>query len=139
MPCPRIHDTARIIGEPTLKFTPNGKACLELTLAFGDRRKNEQTGEWENGDTWWARYAQLWGAKAEAAAEVLHDKQLVMVAGKLRTEQWESNGEKKSRDRLVIVDIAQVVTARQGQQQRQSAPAASDPWNLDARDDAPPF
>ncbi|WP_336881436.1 single-stranded DNA-binding protein [Rhodococcus globerulus] len=113
MALPTIDGTARIVGEPKLAFTPNGKAVLELTLVFNDRKFNRETQEWEDGDSWWANYAQLWGPKAEAAAEQLRDRGLVIVQGKIRTERWEDRQtqEKKSRDRLIIAEIGPVITA----------------------------
>ncbi|MFI8660745.1 single-stranded DNA-binding protein [Rhodococcus qingshengii] len=131
MPLPQIDGTARIVGEPNLKFTAAGKACLELTLAFNERRLNRDTNEWENGDSWWANYAQLWGPKAEAAAEALNDRDLVLVSGKVRTERWEDrqSGEKKSRDRLIINDIGlAIVPTPNGNSGGQRRPQQDDPW-----------
>lgn len=148
MPLPLIDGTARIVGEPELRFTPNGKPCLELTLAFNERRLNRDTNEWENGDSWWANYAQLWGPKAEAAAEILRDKMTVLVNGKLRTERWEDqSGQKKSRDRLLINDIAPTIQTERagsgGGQSRQGQPSGdtwgSAPANNSWGNDEPPF
>ncbi|NKR94291.1 single-stranded DNA-binding protein [Rhodococcus hoagii] len=137
MPLPMIDGTARIVGEPRLNFTPAGKACLEVTLVFNERRLDRDTQQWVDGDSWWANYAQLWGPKAEAAVEQLRDRMLVLVQGKVRTERWEDkqSGEKKSRDRLIIAEIGPVIVA-QGQgggaaSSRQGGGnqyASNDPW-----------
>ncbi|MDH6282871.1 single-stranded DNA-binding protein [Prescottella agglutinans] len=148
MALPQIDGTARIVGEPNLKFTPSGKACLELTLAFNERRLNRDTNEWENGDSWWGNYAQYWGPKAEAAAEILRDKMTVLVNGKLRTERWDDqSGQKKSRDRLIINDIAPTIQAERaggggGAASSRQQSGNEDPWGAAPQggyDDGVPF
>ncbi|WP_238840735.1 single-stranded DNA-binding protein [Prescottella equi] len=148
MALPQIDGTARIVGEPELRFSPSGRACLELTLAFNERRLNRDTNEWENGDSWWANYAQLWGPKAEAAAEALRDKMIVLVNGRLRTERWEDrDGQKKSRDRLLINDIAPTIQAERtsqggGAASNRRQASNDDPWGAAPQggyDDGVPF
>lgn len=148
MPLPQIHDTGRIVGAPNLKFTPDGKACLELTIVFNERRLNRDTNEWENGDSYWCNYAQLWGPKAEAAAEALNDRDLVIVSGKVRTERWEDrqSGEKKSRDRLIINDIGAAITAQASNGGGPANPNPGAGWGGSSQpqdntwgDDSPPF
>jgi single-strand DNA-binding protein len=57
------------VGEPTLKFTPQGKPVLEFSLAENHSKKNAQGGWDEDGTTW--RRVTIWDKKAETLAEVL--------------------------------------------------------------------
>ena len=43
MPIPTIQETAGVLADPELRFTPQGKAVLSIRLAFNDSRYNEET------------------------------------------------------------------------------------------------
>lgn len=76
------------IAEPVLRWTQGGHAVLELSIAATPRRKNRQTGEWEDdGAPLWIN-ATLWDAEAEAAAELLRKGDPVIATGTLALETY---------------------------------------------------
>lgn len=76
------------IAEPVLRWTQGGHAVLELSIAATPRRKNRQTGEWEDdGAPLWIN-ATLWDAEAEAAAELLRKGDAVIATGTLALETY---------------------------------------------------
>ncbi len=77
------------IVDTNLRYTPNGKAILDVTLAATANR-----------GVWYQRVS-MFGRMAERAADV--KKGLVMhVAGRVTQERWESkDGEKKSAVRVI--------------------------------------
>lgn len=76
------------VGEPTLKFTPNGKPVLEFSLAENHSKKNAQGGWDEDGTTW--RRVTIWEKKAEALAEVLKKGDRVIVTGSERLREFQA-------------------------------------------------
>ncbi len=83
--------TATILGriaEPVLRWTQGGHAVLELSIAATPRRKNRQTGDWEDdGAPLWIN-ATLWDAEAEAAHELLRKGDPVIATGTLALETY---------------------------------------------------
>ena len=74
------------VGEPSLKFTPQGKPVLEFSLAENHSKKNQQGGWDEDGTTW--RRVTIWDKKAEALAEVLKKGDRVIVTGSERLREY---------------------------------------------------
>jgi single-strand DNA-binding protein len=74
------------VGEPTLKFTPQGKPVLEFSLAENHSKKNAQGGWDEDGTTW--RRVTIWDKKAETLAEVLKKGDRVIVTGSERLREY---------------------------------------------------
>lgn len=74
------------VGEPTMKFTPQGKPVLEFSLAENHSKKNAQGGWDEDGTTW--RRVTLWDKKAETLAEVLKKGDRVIVTGSERLREY---------------------------------------------------
>ena len=68
------------VGDVQLKFTPNGKAVCEVSVAENHNRKNEQTGQWETESTTWRRVS-FWENHAEAVAEQVQKGDRVIVTG----------------------------------------------------------
>lgn len=148
MPLPTITGVARLTADPELRFTQSSKAVATVRLAFNARRLNQQTQQWEDGDTFFVR-GQAWEHLAENVVETLQKGMEVLVTGELRTERWEKDGQKHEMPSLLIRSIgpslayavAQVAKSareqapangqRAAQQQRpqqaRQAPAA-DPW-----------
>lgn len=99
-----------------LKYTAGGTPVTDITLAVNDRRKNSQ-GEWVDETTFVD--VTLWGRTAELAGEYLGKGSPLLVEGRLKLDTWESEGQKRSKLR-VVCDRMQFVGGRDG------APAGSD-------------
>ena len=72
-----------------LKFTPNGRAVLEVTVPITPQRKNDQGGWDDVGETAWYRCA-LWGSQAESTQ--IAKGSLVQIVGALKPRTWEKDG-----------------------------------------------
>ena len=101
MPIPTIQETAGVIAEPEMRFTPQGKAVLSIRLAFNDSRYNEETRQWENTKTFYVD-ATAWEQTAERLADQIRKGDQVYVSGRLETQSWEKDGEKKSKPSLTV-------------------------------------
>lgn len=163
MSLPTITGVGRLTADPDMRFTSSGKAVASVTIAFNNRRKNPQTQEWEDGDTFFVR-GTAWERLAENITETLAKGMEVLVTGELRTERWEKDGQKHERPALLIRSIApslafavaKVSKDAQGQQARQNGsqpasrgqqrhsgpPPQDDPWAVDQANgysNEPPF
>lgn len=106
MSLPSLSGTGRLTHPPELRYTGSGVAVLSVSLAFNSRRKDQTTGEWTDGDTFFVRgtaFKQL----AESAIETLDKGMEVVVTGRLKTDQWEDkqDGSKRSAPSLLIDSI----------------------------------
>ena len=84
-----------------LRFTPNGKAVCNFTVAETTRRFDKQANEWvDDSTTFWR--CTVWGKPAEHVAESLADKGVrVVVAGDVKTRTWDDKeGNKRSSTEL---------------------------------------
>lgn len=105
MSIPPIFGTARLIDDPALRFAPSGMAVCTVRLAFNSRRKNQETGAWEDGDTLFVD-GTVFKQEAENVAESLARGMEVIVYGRLKTERYETReGEKRSATKLMIDGI----------------------------------
>lgn len=77
-----------LAADPDLRFTPNGNPVAELRLAVTPRRR-EPDGTWVDGDTSWYRVT-CWRQLAEHAADTLAKGARVLVTGRLRIRQFET-------------------------------------------------
>ena len=133
-------------SDASLRFTPNGRATADFSVADTPRRKNEQTGQFEDaGPTLWQR-VQVWGPEAEKAGEEVRKGSLVTVSGRVKADEWQDKQTGETRKSTTLVaDVVYVHPPKdhQGGQQRQQ----SDPWGsapaqqqgFGGGDDAPPF
>jgi single-strand DNA-binding protein len=81
-----------------LKYTPGGTAVTDIGMAVNDRRKSA-TGEWVDETTFVD--VTLWGRTAEVASEYLSKGSPILVEGRLKLDTWESEGQKRSKLRVV--------------------------------------
>jgi single-strand DNA-binding protein len=143
MSLPTLNGTARLIDNPELRFSAQGKAVVRVRLAFNARRKDD-SGNWVDGDTFFID-GKAFDQHAERIAESLEKGMEVVVSGRLKTDQWTTReGEKRSGPSLLLDAIgpslrfatAKVTKAGQGggPQEYQQARARSsqegreDPW-----------
>ncbi len=81
-----------------LKYTPGGTAVTDIGMAVNDRRKTA-SGEWVDETTFVD--VTLWGRTAEVASEYLSKGSPILVEGRLKLDTWETDGQKRSKLRVV--------------------------------------
>ena len=85
-----------LVNEIELKTTTQGKSFANVTVAVNEKRRNRQTGEFEDGPTWFAR-GTLWGEMAENVHASVGKGSRVIASGKIVQRDWEDqNGNKRS-------------------------------------------
>ena len=85
-----------------IRYIPTGTAVAEVGLAVNDRRKSA-TGEWVDETTFVD--VTLWGRQAEVAGEYLSKGSPVLIEGRLKLDQWEKDGQKRSKLRVVAENM----------------------------------
>lgn len=106
MVLPRVAIEARVVADPELRFSPSGVAVGSFRMVSSDRKKDE-SGEWVDGDTLWMAVT-CFKNLAENVAESVAKGDIVVVQGKLRTEEWEdkTTGEKKSKVAMIADTVS---------------------------------
>ena len=94
----RVFLAGNLTRDPEIRYTQSGKAVADLNLAI-NRRYKASSGELKE-DTCFVNIV-AWERQAELAGEYLRKGSSVLVEGSLRLDQWEANGEKRSRLRVV--------------------------------------
>ena len=108
----RVVISGNITRDPELRSTQGGMEILALGVAVNDRRKNQQTGEWEDVPNWID--CVMFGNRAKSVSRFLSKGSKVAIEGKLRWSQWERDGQKRSKVE-VIVDEIEFMSRQQGQ------------------------
>jgi single-strand DNA-binding protein len=74
--------------DPEMRYTPNGRAVTEFSVAVTHSSRDPQTGEWADEQTDWFRVT-VWGDRAERTAEQFRKGNRVFVEGRFRTREFE--------------------------------------------------
>ena len=109
----RVVISGNITRDPELRSTQGGMEILALGVAVNDRRKNQQTGEWEDVPNFVD--CVMFGNRAKSVSRFLSKGSKVAIEGKLRWSQWERDGQKRSKIE-VIVDEIEFMSQRQQEQ-----------------------
>jgi single-strand DNA-binding protein len=118
-----------LTDDPELRYTPNGAAVVNFSVAVTPRMRDE-SGGWKDGDTSFFR-VNAWRNLAENVAESLTRGSRVIVTGRLRQRSWETqDGEKRSVVEIEADEVgpslrwATAKVERQGRSGGDWAPAA---------------
>lgn len=94
-----------LTADPELRFTPNGAAVANFTIATTARVYDKNTNQWADGDSMFLN-ASVWRQYAENVAESLHKGMRVIVVGRLKSRSYETReGEKRT---VFEVDVEEV-------------------------------
>ncbi|MGI6590062.1 MAG: single-stranded DNA-binding protein [Eggerthellaceae bacterium] len=99
----RVIISGNLTRDPELRHTTSGTAVLAIGVAVNDRRRNNQTGEWEDYPNFVD--CTMFGTRAEAISRYLSKGSKVAIEGKLRWSQWERDGQKRSKLEVIIDEI----------------------------------
>ena len=94
----RVVLVGNITREIELRYTQSGTAVTDIGLAINERKKNP-SGEWVDDPQFID--VTLWGRTAEVAAEYLGKGAPILIEGRLKLETWESDGQKRSKLKVV--------------------------------------
>lgn len=138
----RVNITGNLTRDPELRATQGGTQVLHLGVAVNDRRRNPQTGNWEDYPNFID--CVMFGTRAEAIQRYLSKGTKVAIEGRLRYSSWERDGQKRSKIEVVIDEI-EFMSSRQGgnsggygqQQGGYSAPAPQAGYQASAPQPAP--
>jgi len=132
----------RLGRDPEIRYTPNGVAVANFSIAVGEKWKDKNTGE-QNEKTEWIKCSSF-GKLAEIIAEFLEKGKQVYISGKMQTRQWDDKEGNKRYTTEIVVNQMQMLggrgdsdsgdysrpsnqdTSGGGQQQSQSGPESED-------------
>ena len=98
--------------DPEVRYTPNGSAVCNVTVATSRVRKNKESGE-KSEDTEWHRVV-FFDKLAEIAGEYLKKGRSVYVEGRLQTRKWtDKDGVEKYTTEIVATEM-QMLGSREG-------------------------
>ena len=99
----RVTISGNLTRDPELRTTQGGMAVMGFGVAVNDRRKNQQTGEWEDVPNFVD--CTMFGSRAQSVMKYLGKGAKVAIEGKLRWSQWEKDGQKRSKLEVIVDEL----------------------------------
>ncbi len=138
----------RLGRDPEIRYTQDGRAVANFTVATNEEWKDKNTGEKKERTEWHRIVA--FGKLGEICSEYLSKGRLVYVEGRLQTRSWEQDGVTKYTTEIVASDMQMLEAKNAGASQSfanspssgQGAPQPStkqQPGGGDEFDDDIPF
>ena len=106
--------------DPEVRYIGDSRAVTDVGLAINDRIKKD--GEWIQQTTFVD--VTFWGRTAEVVGEYLRKGSPISVEGKLQLDEWESDGQKR-RKLKVVCDRMQMLGNKQSDAEVPEAVTAS--------------
>jgi len=121
--------------DPELRYTPSGVAVCNFGLAINRQWKGKD-GE-EKKEVCFIDCV-AWQKRGEAIAEYLRKGAPIFVEGHLEFQQWEKDGERRSKH-VVVVDRFEFVGAKSDRQEGPAPKSASEVPQAPGEDEDVPF
>lgn len=114
----RVNCSGNIGKDPELRQTQGGTQVLTFSLAVSDRKRNPQTGEWEDATNWVP--CVVFGNRAESLGRILTRGMKCAVEGKLRQSPYQGkDGKNRSKIEVVVSEIEFMSQSKAQNQQQQ--------------------
>lgn len=121
MSLPTITATGNLTADPLIRFTPSGKPVTTLRMACTDRKRNDQTGQWEDAGTCFLDVT-IW-RHAEQAADTLLKGHSVTVSGRLKQRTYQAkDGTERTTYEIEAETVAKLIDHKTASSQK-AAPA----------------
>lgn len=108
-----------LLADPDIKLSASGVSYGELRVAYNARTK--KNGEWTEEPVFVS--CKVFGKTAEVAQQYLSKGSGVLCSGELRMDQWEKDGEKRSK-LYIHTERMQMLSKKEGSQAAPSRPAS---------------
>jgi single-strand DNA-binding protein len=99
----KVMVTGNLTRDPEMRSTNSDTPVMNFGIAVNDRRRNQQTGEWEEYPNFID--CTMFGTRAEAISQYLAKGSKVAIEGKIHFEQWERDGKKNSKISIIVTEI----------------------------------
>lgn len=96
--------------DPEVRYTPNGAAICNLTLATSRKWKNKESGDMQE-ETEWHRVV-LYDRLAEVAGEYVKKGKPVYIEGRLKTRKWQDKEGKDNYTTEIVAESLQLLGGR---------------------------
>ena len=110
----RVNISGNLTRDPELRSTAGGTQVLTFGVAVNDRRRNPQSGEWEDVPNYID--CVVFGNRAEPLSRFLSKGMKVAIEGKLRWSSWERDGQKRSKIEVIVDEVEFLSQGNGGQQ-----------------------
>lgn len=132
----------RLGKDPEIRYTAEGTAVANFSIATSDEWKDKTTGEKKERTEWHRVVA--WGKLGELCGEYLSKGRQVFIEGRIQTKEWEDReGNKRYTTEIVASDVQFVGSRESSDRPRPSfeptPPDRSDPSFPETQDDDIPF
>jgi single-strand DNA-binding protein len=132
----------RLGSDPEVRYTPDGTAVANFSVATSDEWTDKATGEKKERTEWHRIVA--WRKLGEICGEYLSKGRQVYVEGKLQTRSWEKDGVTRYSTEIIASDVQFLGGRNTGDTyNRSSGPAPSkgyeEPPYTDRHEDDIPF
>lgn len=113
----------RVGNDPEIKYTGNGEAIANLSLATSERWKDKNTGEQKELTEW--HRVEAFGRLAEIIGQYVQKGALLYVEGQLRTRKWQDQNGQDRYTTSVRINEMKMLAGKSGGNQAggESAPA----------------
>ena len=102
---PIITVVGNAVADPELRFTPNGAAVANFTVASTPRTFDRQANQWVDGEALFLRCS-VWKEAAENVAESLTKGMRVIVQGRLKARSYDDrDGNKRTSWELDVDEV----------------------------------
>ena len=125
--------SGNLTRDPEMRATQSGTQILSFGVAVNDRRRNPQSGEWEDVPNFID--CVVFGKRADALQRFLTKGMKVAIEGKLRWSQWEKDGQKRSKIEVIVDEVEFLA----GQQKAESSPQTNGSTNYPSNGQTPPY
>ena len=101
----QITVVGRLVADPELRFTPNGLAVANFTVASTSRTFDRQSNQWVDGEALFLRCS-VWREVAENVSESLTKGMRVIVQGRLKARTYDDrDGNKRTSWEMDVDEI----------------------------------
>lgn len=105
----RVIVTGNLTRDPELRALSSGMSVCSLRIATNTRKKNGQTGEWEDKPNYFS--VTVWGRQGENAAQYLSKGRPVAIDGRLDWREYQTSDGQKREAVEIIADNVQFLSS----------------------------
>jgi single-strand DNA-binding protein len=106
----RVVILGNLTRDPELRTLPSGTTVCRMRVACNTRRRNAETGEWDDKPNFFD--VSVFGPSADACGSFLEKGRPVAVDGRLEWHEWETTDGQRRQAVEIIADSVQFLSTR---------------------------